>query len=104
MLDRRYFIARTMILTAVGAVGFPALAQQTAGKKWVCPPCSCGEDHIEHDAPGRCPACGMPLVEKAQPAPPAPGAPQQPSSSQTPAQTGASPAAKPAETSPKPPQ
>jgi hypothetical protein len=93
-----------MILAALGAMEAPAYAQQPVGKKWVCPPCNCGEDHTEHDAPGRCPACGMPLVEKAQPAAPAAGAPQQPIAPQPLTQTGASRAVKPAETSPKPPQ
>jgi putative intracellular protease/amidase len=32
--------------------------------EFVCPPCSCGADAAVHDAPGRCPACGMPLVPK----------------------------------------
>jgi hypothetical protein len=105
MLDRRRFISRAAMIAGLAAIGTPAFAQ--TGKKWVCPPCACGEDHIEHDAPGRCPGCGMPLVEKAQPAPPASGAAQQPASPQTPAQAGAQQTAKPAETtpaSPKPPQ
>lgn len=106
MLDRRWVVSRAAMIAGLFALGAPAFAQ--TGKKYVCPPCACGEDHVEHDAPGRCPGCGMPLVEKAKPAPPpASGAQQQPSSPETPAQTGAPETAKPAEprpASPNPPQ
>lgn len=75
MLDRRGFVIRMLPVGILALAGVPAMAyeapQQTPGKKYVCPPCPCGEDHKEHDAPGACPACGMPLVEKTagQPAP-----------------------------------
>lgn len=101
MLDRRRFICRAALVAAVLAA--PAFAQ--TGKKYVCPPCGCGEDHKEYDKPGACPACGMPLVEKraAEPAP----APAQSSSPQTTPQKGDAASAKPdgkPPASPTPPQ
>ncbi len=36
--------------------------QQSAG--YVCPPCGCPAHDQVFDLPGRCPACGMPLIEK----------------------------------------
>src|SRR5262249_21200660 len=96
MLNRRKLASRIGLLAALAACGLPAFAheapQQTpdakngnkAAKKYVCPPCNCGEDEKEYDAPGACPACGMPLVEKAQPAP---AGPPQTSSPQTAPQT-----------------
>jgi Heavy metal binding domain len=89
MLNRRRLVGRIGLFAALAACGLPAFAQEApqqapdskAGKKYVCPPCGCGEDHKEYDAPGACPACGMPLVEKAQPAP---ASPPQTSSPQTP--------------------
>lgn len=32
--------------------------------KYVCPPCGCAADGDVFDAPGACPACGMPLIPK----------------------------------------
>jgi hypothetical protein len=92
MLNRRRLVSRIGLVAALAACGLPAFAYEApqqgpetkTGKKFVCPPCICGQDHKEYDAPGACPACGMPLVEKAQPTP---ASPAQTSSPQTPAST-----------------
>jgi hypothetical protein len=71
---RRQFLARSAgVLGAMGVVGSAgfAMAQQPApgGKKWMCPPCGCPSDGKEFDAPGKCPSCAMPLIEKPAAAP-----------------------------------
>jgi hypothetical protein len=40
-----------------------ASAESPSGK-YVCPPCGCSADGKVFDAPGDCPACGMPLMAK----------------------------------------
>src|SRR5262245_33256928 len=52
----------------VFAVTLSSLTGQTStepqkSKMWVCPPCPVECHDIAHDAPGRCPQCGMTLVE-----------------------------------------
>lgn len=85
--DRRHFLGMSLgVLGAVGIVagatsagarsaGAPSAGGGAAepdkpksGKVYVCPPCGCAADGKEFPAPGACPECGMPLVEKA-PAP-----------------------------------
>lgn len=56
-------------LFAAGALGAAgrSIAQQAAPtpkRAWVCPPCGCAADGKVFDAPGLCPDCGMPLVER----------------------------------------
>jgi hypothetical protein len=54
-----------------------AYAAESPSGKYVCPPCGCSADGKDFDAPGACPACGMPLIPK--PAdPPKPAAPTPP--------------------------
>ena len=63
--DRRHFLRLGAL--AVGAAGLAgaAMAQETAKPKvYVCPPCGCAADGKEFPAPGACPECGMPLIEK----------------------------------------
>jgi hypothetical protein len=74
--QRRKFLARTTLgagaIIGVSLLGFAsAQTLDPTGKKWTCPPCGCGQDGKEFDAPGPCPSCGMPMVEKtaAKPSP-----------------------------------
>ncbi|RYG30392.1 MAG: hypothetical protein EON93_14920 [Burkholderiales bacterium] len=74
--QRRKFLAWTMLgasaIIGVSLLGFAsAQTPDPTGKKWVCPPCGCGQDGKEFDAEGPCPACGMPMIEKtaAKPSP-----------------------------------
>ncbi|THD51431.1 heavy metal-binding domain-containing protein [Phenylobacterium sp.] len=63
--DRRRFLRLGVL--AVGAAGLAgaAMAQEPAKPKvYVCPPCGCAADGKEFPAPGACPECGMPLIEK----------------------------------------
>lgn len=65
--DRRHFLRMSFV--ALGAVGVAgsALAAETDPKKpkvYACPPCGCAADGKDFDAPGSCPECGMPLIEK----------------------------------------
>jgi len=73
--DRRHFLgiaaAAAGGLMVIGVAGAGLAAEADApksGKVYVCPPCGCAADGKEFPAPGACPECGMPLVEKA-PAP-----------------------------------
>jgi len=70
---RRLFMTTAML--GVVMLGVPGIltAEAAPAKKWVCPPCGCSADGTEFDAPGRCPACGMDLIEKPEdkPSPPA---------------------------------
>ena len=71
--DRRHFLRMSFVtLGALGVAG-AALAAEPApktGKVYVCPPCGCAADGKEFAAPGACPECGMPLIEKGTPPPP----------------------------------
>lgn len=60
MMKRKVFVAAISLALVLLAAG--AFAQ--SGKKYVCPPCGCGQDTVVHDAPGNCPKCGMALVDK----------------------------------------
>jgi hypothetical protein len=74
--DRRHFLQMSVAaaggLACVGVAGVALAAEPEKGpekgKAYVCPPCGCAADGKEFPAPGACPECGMPLVEKA-PAP-----------------------------------
>jgi hypothetical protein len=74
--DRRHFLGMAVAaaggLACVGVAGAALAAEpekgSEKGKVYVCPPCDCAADGKEFPAPGACPECGMPLVEKA-PAP-----------------------------------
>jgi DNA-directed RNA polymerase subunit RPC12/RpoP len=74
MTSRRTFIGLGVVAVCACAAAPIALAQTAAppGTKYVCPPCGCSADGKEFDAPGDCPACGMPLIPK----PPPPAAPK----------------------------
>jgi hypothetical protein len=76
--DRRHFLRMSVVtLGAVGAAGVMGGMAGAAfaadpeppkkGKVYVCPPCGCAADGKEFPAPGTCPECGMPLVEKGAP-------------------------------------
>ncbi len=41
-----------------------AFAADSPSGKYMCPPCGCSADGKTFDAPGDCPACGMPLMAK----------------------------------------
>jgi uncharacterized protein (TIGR01244 family) len=60
MLKRRVFVAAGLL--ALVLLAFGAFAQSR--KQYVCPPCGCSHDGIEHDAPGQCPVCEMAFVDK----------------------------------------
>jgi putative intracellular protease/amidase len=68
MTDRRGFLRHSLLAaSAVGVSGaWPgaASAQTSPGRKYICPPCGCSMDGTEFDKLGRCPACGMELIEK----------------------------------------
>lgn len=74
MLATRRFVFGAALCACVP----PQLAlAQTAGAKFVCPPCGCSYDGKEFDKPGVCPdpACGMTLIPKPVSAPPASATP-----------------------------
>jgi len=59
------FIAVMVSLALDAPMLESAHSNQVAEKKlYVCPPCGCGRDDVDHQAPGACEACGMTLVEK----------------------------------------
>ncbi|HXA38005.1 MAG TPA: heavy metal-binding domain-containing protein [Phenylobacterium sp.] len=64
--DRRHFLRLSVL--AVGAAGLAGAALAAEAEKpravYVCPPCGCAADGKEFPAPGTCPECGMPLIEK----------------------------------------
>jgi len=60
-MKRMAFVAASSLALASLAFGAP----EQMRKQYVCPPCGCSDDRIEHDAPGQCPVCGMRLVDKA---------------------------------------
>jgi hypothetical protein len=66
-IDRRRLFMTTAMLGVV-LLGVPGIltAEAAPAKKWVCPPCGCAADGKVFDAPGRCPDCGMELIEKAE--------------------------------------
>jgi hypothetical protein len=74
MATRRTFIGLGVVAVCACAAAPVSLAQTPAppppGTKFVCPPCGCSADDKEFDAPGACPACGMPLIPKAAPVTP----------------------------------
>jgi hypothetical protein len=41
-----------------------AYAAESPSGKYMCPPCGCSADGKVFDAPGDCPACGMPMIPK----------------------------------------
>ena len=49
----------------LGLLAFPQLiASAPSPKVFVCPPCGCASDGRTFDKPGKCPDCGMTLIEK----------------------------------------
>jgi len=52
------------------ATGKAAPAETAKKKVYLCTPCGDAHDSTEFAEPGSCPVCGMPLVEKAEPAKP----------------------------------
>lgn len=68
MTTRREFLRHAAILGG-GAVWQPSSVPVLQGRHaglaaWICPPCGCAMDGRVFDAPGKCPACGMNLVEQ----------------------------------------
>ena len=69
---RRQFLMLSVLALGVGlgaaGLGGAALATEPTpkptGKVYTCPPCGCDNDGKAYPAPGPCPACGMPLIEK----------------------------------------
>jgi rubrerythrin len=49
---------------AVGLSLLTPLTVATTAHRWVCAPCGSPCDGRTYDHPGRCPLCGMPLVEQ----------------------------------------
>ena len=74
---RRGFLTAGLIgaACACAAIGV-AHAADAPKAKWVCPPCGCGADDKEFDAPGACPECGMLLIRMEAPKPGAPTPPK----------------------------
>ena len=68
--SRRHFLHAGLLGAACACLATGAAFAQapspTPGAKYVCPPCGCGSDGKEFDAPGICPepGCGMALVLK----------------------------------------
>lgn len=65
--DRRHFLRMSVVVLGVGGIAGAALAAETdrgKPKVYICPPCGCDADGKEFPAPGQCPECGMPLIEK----------------------------------------
>src|SRR5215472_9179162 len=50
---------------SVAMVAAPA-TRGTRAKLYVCPPCGQDCDKLTFDQPGKCPVCGMTLIEKSQ--------------------------------------
>ncbi len=55
-------VALVFALACLAGGGVPAGASDS--KVYVCPPCGADCHHLKFDAPGRCPVCGMALVER----------------------------------------
>jgi hypothetical protein len=79
--SRRRVLAIGLVGAACACAGvrvaFAADSPASPSGKYVCPPCGCSADGKDFDAPGACPACGMPLVPKPADAP-KPAAPTPP--------------------------
>jgi uncharacterized protein (TIGR01244 family) len=59
-MNRREFVVAGSLTIATLALNTNAQAK----KQYVCPPCGCSNDGTAHDEPGKCPVCGMELIEK----------------------------------------
>jgi hypothetical protein len=71
---RRHFLHMSMLAIGAASLAGAAFAAEPAAdpkkpKLYVCPPCGCDNDGKDFPAPGPCTACGMPLIEKPEPAP-----------------------------------
>src|SRR5689334_21707688 len=51
---------------AVPALSGATLTPTTPAKLYVCPPCGLDCDKLTFDKPGKCPQCGMTLIEKSE--------------------------------------
>jgi uncharacterized protein (TIGR01244 family) len=59
-MNRREFVVAGSFTIVALAVS----ARADDKKQFVCPPCGCSNDGVAHNEPGKCPACGMVLIEK----------------------------------------
>jgi len=69
MSSRREFMRQGMALAGASITGVPITAVTSTGlitrrATYACAPCGCAMDGKVFDAPGPCPACGMPLIER----------------------------------------
>jgi rubrerythrin len=59
----RFAVGLSLLTSLTGCAPPPARVATTA-HCWVCVPCGSPCDGRTYDHPGRCPLCGMPLVEQ----------------------------------------
>jgi uncharacterized protein (TIGR01244 family) len=62
-VKRRDFLLTGSIAAITLSLGAAPAPQEK--KQYVCPPCGCSHDGQIHDQPGKCPVCGMALVDAA---------------------------------------
>jgi DNA-directed RNA polymerase subunit RPC12/RpoP len=59
---------KTLMMLCACAIAIVAIPTQAASNKpkkvYVCPDCGCAADNRTFDKPGKCPECGMALIEK----------------------------------------
>jgi rubrerythrin len=59
----RFAVGLSLLTPLTECAPPPARVAMTA-HRWVCAPCRSSCDGRTYDHPGRCPTCGMPLVEE----------------------------------------
>ncbi len=64
MTSRRTFVHHGAVIAA-GAALRPLLSGSRRAAMYMCPPCGCAMDGRVFEAPGKCPACDMTLIEAA---------------------------------------
>jgi hypothetical protein len=68
-IARRTMLQLSLAGAACACAGLRASPAQSAATAYVCPPCDCPMHDVEFAKPGNCPACGMTLIPKPEPAP-----------------------------------
>ena len=66
---KRFIFMKKITLLAIGALSVAVTLSTTGApsqsiKVYVCPPCGCADDTQAFHKPGKCPECGMTLIDE----------------------------------------
>ena len=64
MNRREFVVAGSLTLATLKLARAAQTPSAPQKKQYVCTPCGCSHDGVAHDEPGKCPVCGMDLIEK----------------------------------------